>query len=680
LKILFLIRSLHCGGQERQLVLLSKGLSDRGHDVVIAIFYSGGPFEKDLWNTKVRIRALNKRGRWDLLGFGVRLIKVLREERPDIIHGYLFDPNLMTVMLKPLFPTAKIIWGIRCSNLNFGNYDWLTQLSCKVNAWLSRFPDAIIANSRVGREYHLSVGYPAEKMVVIPNGIDTERFRPDSEARRLIRSDWSVAEHETLIGLVGRLDPMKDHSIFLEAAALLASKRKHTRFVCVGGGPDEYRATLQTLAKSLGLEERLLWAGTREDMPTVYNALDIVVSSSSYGEGFSNVIGEAMACGVPCVVTNVGDSAWLVGDAGEVVPPKDPVALMNAIDKSLDRPLCSPAQIRQRVVEGLSTETLIINTERELLKLTAGPHLSANHLEAGMRSAAMRSDDNRKNMKKKQSQIERDQTRFEFGKNWSRFLESVDDVRIREAEQSLKDMLGVKTLQDKSFLDIGSGSGLFSLAARGLGARVHSFDYDPQSVACAAELKRRYFPNDGKWTITEGSVLDEEHMLSLGRFDVVYSWGVLHHTGAMRQAMENVCLAVASGGQLYIAIYNDQGWRTIYWTTIKRLYHAVPRVGRSALVGMVFLSWWTPKILRDSLTGRPLRTWKNYIKQRGMSPWWDAVDWVGGYPFEVAKPEEIFHFYRDRGFTMTNLKTCGGKLGNNHFVFEKGTGRTANGS
>lgn len=274
-------------------------------------------------------------------------------------------------------------------------------------------------------------------------------------------------------------------------------------------------------------------------------------------------------------------------------------------------------------------------------------------------------------MKSNAQTIPQDQIRFEFGKNWTRFLESLSDIRIREAETSLREMLGVKSLHDKSFLDIGSGSGLFSLAARRLGARVHSFDYDRHSVACADELKRRYFPNDSHWTIAQGSVLDDEYMLSLGQFDIVYSWGVLHHTGAMRQAMEHASLAVASGGQLYIAIYNDQGWRSIYWTNIKRLYHKLPRMCRSVLVGTVFLSWWAPRMLWDSLTGRPLRSWKKYIKNRGMSPWWDAVDWVGGYPFEVAKPEEIFQFYRDRGFTMVNLKTCGGKLGNNHFVFEK---------
>lgn len=260
---------------------------------------------------------------------------------------------------------------------------------------------------------------------------------------------------------------------------------------------------------------------------------------------------------------------------------------------------------------------------------------------------------------------------FEFGKNWSRFLESINSVRILEAEQSLREMLEINTLQGKRFLDIGSGSGLFSLAARRLGAQVHSFDFDPQSAACTAELKRRYFPNDDNWTITQGSVLDEEYMLSLGQFDVVYSWGVLHHTGAMRQAMQNARLAVAAGGQLFIAIYNDQGWRSIYWTKIKRLYNLLPKLGRFIMVGVYFVTIWGMKLVRDSLVGKPLYSWKKYVKKRGMSPWRDAVDWVGGYPFEVAKPEEIFHFYRDRGFTMLNLKTCGGKLGNNQFVFQK---------
>jgi glycosyltransferase involved in cell wall biosynthesis len=369
-KILFLIRSLNSGGQERQLAVLSKGLCERGHDVVVAIFYSGGPMEKELWDTRVRVRPLNKRGRWDVFGFLSRLAKVIREERPVVLHGYHDDPNLITTILKCLFPRMRVVWGIRCSNLD--NRDWLA-LSCfKLSCLLSRFPDAIIANSYAGRKYHVAVGYPAEKVVVIPNGIDTERFHPDLMARSRIRSEWGISEHEKLIGLVSRLDPQKDHPTFLQAAAVLVKTRKDMPFVCVGGGPDEYRATLQTLAKSLGLEERLQWVGIREDMPAVHNALDICISSSAYGEGVSNAIGEAMACGVPCVVTNVGDSAWVVGDTGEVVPPKDPVALNNAITRLLDHNPHAPGQIRRHILERLSVGMLIANTERALLTLSWG--------------------------------------------------------------------------------------------------------------------------------------------------------------------------------------------------------------------------------------------------------------------------------------------------------------------
>jgi 2-polyprenyl-6-hydroxyphenyl methylase/3-demethylubiquinone-9 3-methyltransferase len=158
--------------------------------------------------------------------------------------------------------------------------------------------------------------------------------------------------------------------------------------------------------------------------------------------------------------------------------------------------------------------------------------------------------------------------RFEFGRNWARFLAVLDDERIARAEESLKQMLEVENLEGKSFLDIGCGSGLFSLAARRLGARVHSFDYDPQSVACATELRRRYFPDDERWTIEEGSALDSDYLRRLGAFDVVYSWGVLHHTGQMWQALDNAQLPVAAGGKLFIAIYNDTGTQSTRWKWI----------------------------------------------------------------------------------------------------------------
>jgi len=264
--------------------------------------------------------------------------------------------------------------------------------------------------------------------------------------------------------------------------------------------------------------------------------------------------------------------------------------------------------------------------------------------------------------------------RFEFGRNWSRFLTVLDEGRIREAEQSLKQMLEVQDLSNKSFLDIGSGSGLFSLAARRLGARVHSLDYDPQSVACTRELRRRYFPTDNSWKAEEGSVLDADYIRKLGKFDVVYSWGVLHHTGQMWQALENVCEPVAPGGKLFIALYNDTGSQSDRWKVIKRTYNKLPAALRLPFTLLVIAPGETKEILRSIVTLQPghyFRSWTNYDHRRGMSRWRDIVDWVGGYPYEVSTPDEVFDFYRARGFILTKLNCGRVGLGCNQFVFEK---------
>lgn len=264
--------------------------------------------------------------------------------------------------------------------------------------------------------------------------------------------------------------------------------------------------------------------------------------------------------------------------------------------------------------------------------------------------------------------------RFEFGKNWSRFLELLDDTRIERAEESLRQMLEVEDLSGQSFLDIGSGSGLFSLAARRLGARVHSFDYDPHSVACTTELRRRYFPGDRDWKIEEASALDTDYVKSLGEFDVVYSWGVLHHTGEMWRALDNAQLPVCRGGKLFIAIYNDMGSRSRRWVWLKRTYNDLPRVLKSPFALMAVAPQEAKSLLRSIVMLKPgeyVRSWTQYNKNRGMSRWRDIVDWVGGYPYEVAKPEEIFDFYRARGFQLVKMKCGGVGLGCNEFVFIK---------
>jgi 2-polyprenyl-6-hydroxyphenyl methylase/3-demethylubiquinone-9 3-methyltransferase len=260
--------------------------------------------------------------------------------------------------------------------------------------------------------------------------------------------------------------------------------------------------------------------------------------------------------------------------------------------------------------------------------------------------------------------------RFAFGKNWQRFLRGLSETRIVAAEQSLLEMLELPSLEGKRFLDIGSGSGLFSLAARRLGATVRSFDYDPDCVACTQSLQQRYFADDSQWRVESGSVLDEPFLESLGQWDIVYSWGVLHHTGAMYTALGNAAQRVAPGGLLFIALYNDQGGPSRRWLKVKRLYNRLPVGLRWVVLGPSLLRLWGLTSLRDLLRGRPFESWRKYAENsRGMSAWRDVVDWVGGLPFEVARPEEVFDFLRTRGFRLVRLSTLGRGSGCNQFVF-----------
>ncbi len=374
MKIAFLIRSLAVGGAERQLVQLAIRGAAQGHEISVISLYPGGAFAGELRDNGVRMLTMEKRARWDLVRPLSRLLYILREERPDILHSYMPPANLLATLAGWVLPQLKVVWGIRASNLDLSRFDQFSNLTHIVERRISFTPRLIIINSHAGREHVIRNGFPAGKCVVVPNGIDSVRFQFNQVLRSNVRQEWGVTPEEILVGLIGRIDPSKGHETFLASAARLAQARPNLRFVCVGQKVGLHGAQMEALGASLGLGHRLIWAGERSDMVAVHSALDVLCSASP-SEGFSNVIGEAMACGTVCVVTNVGDSAWIVGLLGIVSAGLDVESLSAALVAGLHmvpRKEQEARARRQRVIELFSPDRLAHATFEHLQRVTAG--------------------------------------------------------------------------------------------------------------------------------------------------------------------------------------------------------------------------------------------------------------------------------------------------------------------
>lgn len=384
MRILFFIDTLGLGGVIRQLSLLAGGLQKKGHHVSVLALY---PVDRD-WGcmreaSQVRIRTLYNERPGNVLPEAAGLIRavlelrrIIKKERIQVLYAFQgHTARFISWLAVCTVPGTKIVWGVQ------GSSSGSTQERDKqkkspslyVNKWVSPYVPLMISNSFEGLASRRRLGYRCKSEIVIHNGIDTDRFRPDPPAREIVRREWGVPGDARLIGVAARLSPVKGHADFLKAASLLLRERGDAHFVCIGGGHEPYRNELKLLGLELGLGGRIIWTGVRTDMPSVLNALD-VLCSSSHSEGLPNVIGEAMACGVPCVVTDVGDSALIVGDLGIVVPPSDPAALSRGLGGMLDMlPKVRCDDLRRRIKENFTLEKMIGETEKALEELLNGP-------------------------------------------------------------------------------------------------------------------------------------------------------------------------------------------------------------------------------------------------------------------------------------------------------------------
>ena len=362
-RILFLAHALGYGGAERQLVLLACELARRGHPVSVALMHSGGHLDQVIADAGIPIHDLGKGSRLSFVRFGLRYMRLLRREPGDVLHSYLVLPNLLALLARWVAPRMQIVWGVRASDMAHEEYGLVSNVLFRLSCPLARFADVIVVNSSAGLEYHARQGYPRNRMRLVPNAIDTSAFCPMPEERDALRAEWAIGAGTVVVGILARLDPMKDHGTFLRAAAQVEGD---VRFVIVGSGDATYSSSMRTLADELGLGERVLWAGARRDAVRVLNAFDITVCSSQWGEGFPNVIGESLACGTPCVTTAVGDSEVVIGDPRYVVARRDPAALAAAIMSLVRAGPAARAQIaaagRARIESNFSTDRMVDST------------------------------------------------------------------------------------------------------------------------------------------------------------------------------------------------------------------------------------------------------------------------------------------------------------------------------
>ncbi|HEU4685238.1 MAG TPA: glycosyltransferase [Nitrospira sp.] len=333
IRIVHVISNLDVGGAEVMLTqLVTRMDSGRFHNTVISLTDRGQLGDR-IESCGISVHCLGmKRGRPDMSSLPT-LVRSLRQARPAIIQSWLYHADLISLLATRFVQSTRLVWNVRCSDMQLKYYPFQTRCVRRMLSWCSKIPAAVVTNSEAGKRVHEHIGYRPRRWAYIPNGFDTNRFRPDPVASKKLRQMLGVPNDAKLVALVARCDPMKDHATFLAAAREIIARRPHVQFVLAG----KYTELLRAKVMEFGLEKHVHLLGLRHDVDYLFAGVDVACLSSAFGEGFSNVLGEAMACGVPCVTTDVGDARAIIGNTGLVVPPRDPGALASAVVNLIDR-------------------------------------------------------------------------------------------------------------------------------------------------------------------------------------------------------------------------------------------------------------------------------------------------------------------------------------------------------
>ena len=370
MKILITIRSLHIGGSERQVVALTKSMSALGNEVHVVTFARGGPLESDLSDVpKVQLHSLSRSGLIGKFQFILRLRSLIKSNEYDAVYGFLPTPNLALLVAHTIRRRPKIAWGVRSSGLDLSQYDRRVKWAMRLEKWLSRLADQVITNSQAALEEYRQNGYPYSKLAYVPNVIDIDRFHPNPEARNTVRNELVIPNDAPVIGIFARLHPMKDHTTFLRAAKILTKSMPDAKFICVGGtssGYSNYEQGIKANATELGLNESVLWLGPRNDPEDLMAACDLTTLTSDSGEGFPNSVAESMACGVPCVVTDIGDASAIASTYSATVQPANPEQLASAWESALEKNQSTITELgqgsRKSIIERFSTVEIAQHT------------------------------------------------------------------------------------------------------------------------------------------------------------------------------------------------------------------------------------------------------------------------------------------------------------------------------